>query len=125
MSVRDRLQQLGLVKPPPPVRRYRTYTPRAPGDPEARELPFGPFQTADDWGPDLELWRGNKLSLNIVGNTIQIQLSRTMPPAPPSWGGPIALQPGPYSHVGPFGYFRFRSRSAGQPATVEGTAFSE
>lgn len=88
-------------------------------------MPFGPVQCGDDWGTEFELWHANKLSLTVTSNAIYVQLSRTMPPNPPVWGGPIILQTGPYSHVGPFGYWRFKNRSAGLAGLVEGTAFSE
>lgn len=123
MALRDQLVRLGLARPPAPI--FRTYVPRPPGKPEPRELPFGPVACTDEWGTEFELWQANKLSLNVTANAVQVQLARTMPPNPPVWGGPITLQTGPYSHVGPFGYWRFRNRSAGLQGVVEGTAFSE
>ncbi len=124
MTIRDRLQRLGLV-PTPPAPVYRTYTPRAPDAPQGRAQPFGPEVTAADWGTEHELWSGNKLSVTVDGNPVYVQLSRTQPPHPPVWDAPFALGLGPYSHVGPFGYFRFKDRNAGQHGTVEGAAFSE
>lgn len=122
-TVRQRLVRLGLVAPPAPI--YPAYRPRPPGDPEPRELPFGPLECTDEWGTELELWHANKLSLTVSANAVYVQLARTMPPWPPVWGGAIVLQIGPYSHVGPFGYFRFRNRSPALVGVVEGTAFSE
>jgi hypothetical protein len=117
-------ERLGLARRPV-VAALPGYRPPRLGAPEPRELPFGPVQTTDDWSTEFELWRGNKITVNVTGQTVQVQLARSMPPNPAVWGGPITLQPGPWSHVGPFGYFRFRSRTRGLPGLIEGTAYSE
>jgi hypothetical protein len=128
--LRQTAQRLGLAQPSTAERMQRLglrpFTPAAPGPPEPRELPFGPLQLTDNWGAEFELWLGNKLTVYVRGtNRAQIQLARTRPPAPPVWGGPVTLDPGPWSHVGEFGYFRFRNGSPGLIALVEGTAYSE
>lgn len=122
-SRRSLLQLFGLTAPPPPE--LRTYRPPAIDPPQGRSLPFGPLTTDAEYGPDFELWQGNKLTVIVDTNDVVVQLSRTQPPNPPVWDAPFVVPLGPYSHVGPFGYFRFKDAVAGQHGGVQGTAFSE
>jgi len=92
---------------------------------EPREFSFGPFSVGDDWGVPLELWRANKLTILVGANPLVVQLARQLPPQPATWGAPIQLNVGPWSHVGPFGYWRFRNLNPGAAAVVSGTAYSE
>jgi hypothetical protein len=123
VTLRARLERLGLVAPPAP--NLRSYRLQSPGEQQGRTRPFGPIVTAAEWGDDLELWGGNKLTVTVDGFDVYVQLSRTQPPNPPVWDAPFPLGLGPYSHVGPFGYFRFKDRIPGSHGTVEGAAFSE
>lgn len=123
MNGRSLLQLFGLAAPPAPE--LRPYRPQSPGPPAGRSFPFGPIVTAAEYGSDFELWQANKLTITVRDNAVAVQLSRTQPPDPPEWDAPFIVDVGPYSHVGSFGYFRFKDATAGAHATVQGTAFSE
>ena len=122
---RSLLELFGITKPPPPGAPLRAYQLPAIAPPQGRSLPFGPLTTTEEYGPDFELWQGNKLSVVIDTNPVTVQLSRTQPPNPPEWDAPFTIPLGPYSHVGAFGYFRFKDAVAGAHGGVQGAAFSE
>ncbi len=87
---------------------------------------FGPLVTADDWQAVPYSLRGaTKLTVSIAGNGVEVQLSRSQPPEPPTWDDSIPLSAGGWTHAGLFGHWRFRSQTPGAPATVSGAAFSD
>lgn len=84
-----------------------------------------PLALGDDWTEPFELWGARKVSLYAGANAVAAQLSRSQPPEPPTWDDPIPIPVGPWSHVGPFGYIRFKNLLPGQTATVYGALYAE
>lgn len=85
-----------------------------------------PQSVGDDWtSSPFQLWGANKLTLNVGGNPILVQLSRDDPPNPPSWDDAVPVGVGPWGHGGPFGYVRFRNANPGAAAVVFGALWAE
>jgi hypothetical protein len=84
-----------------------------------------PFALADDWSAPVALWGATKITLTVGGNPVDVQLSRDVPPAPPAWDDPIPVPVGPWSHLGGFGYVRFRNLTPGLVGTVYGALYAE
>ena len=104
-----------------PVRRPSQLPPRS--NAVAR---ITPVAVGDDWTAfPYSLWGATKITLNITGNAIEVQFSRDQPPNPPTWDDPIPIPVGFWSHVGPFGYVRFRNQRAGAIGTVYGALYAE
>jgi hypothetical protein len=94
---------------------------------QAATVAIGPLSLTDDLdrAQVFQLWQGSKITLNVSGNPIYVQLSRDDPPNPPTWDVPIWVNPGPWSHAGPWGYVRLANAFRGAVGTVVGTGYRE
>jgi hypothetical protein len=93
--------------------------------PEPSTLSRQGIVTGNDWGTEYRIYRGRSLTLWVAANPVFVQLASEMPPDPISWHSePIYLPIGPFSHPGLFGGFRFKSAVAGQPATINFSAYA-
>jgi hypothetical protein len=88
---------------------------------------FGPVAVADtkEAAIEYELWGATKLTVNVVGAPVYVQLSRSTPPQPAEWDDPIPLPTGVWGHSGLFGYWRFWNQVPGTAGNVSGSAYRE